>query len=238
MNLFRGIDAKLRRASEVPPQREVLPRAAKRARTIGDLVPLIPKSMAHSSPPQATDATHSTNLCTKLSTPSSIPTPEIVFNSTGQFKNRQPDALMESAGSEETIEPQPKPAKSRRVRGKKRGTEDDEFSQSHDTTDSSEDLIPPENLTKKSERTRKRDAATRKSRGTVYYVNNQLHKPEPHGQPEIWANKRQQLCETLPYYRAYQTGIYMSDGIAYGHLIDKEVDARDKFDEQIVITSV
>ena len=72
----------------------------------------------------------------------------------------------------------------------------------------------------------------------AYYESFQEGKPDPIGQPEVWASKRQQLCEALPYYNAYQSGAYTHDGIARSILIDKEVSVRDKFDEEVVITSV
>jgi hypothetical protein len=71
-----------------------------------------------------------------------------------------------------------------------------------------------------------------------YHENVQEGKPDPIGEPEVWAFKRQQLCETLPYYNAYQSGAYTHDGIVRSILIDKEVSVRDKFDEDIIITSV
>lgn len=75
-------------------------------------------------------------------------------------------------------------------------------------------------------------------KSSSYHENVQEGKPEPVGNPEVWAFKRQQLCETLPYYNAYQSGAYMQDGVARSMLIDKEVGIRDKFDSQVVITSV
>jgi len=71
----------------------------------------------------------------------------------------------------------------------------------------------------------------------VYYVNAQDGKPEPHSQPPVWGDKRQQICETLPYYNAYQGGAYRSEGVLYGFLTDKEVGPRDQFTDQILITS-
>jgi hypothetical protein len=127
--------------------------------------------------------------------------------------------------------------KTRQSRGTKRNAEDDEFSPSNDAEDNVDDLNSPETLTKKSNGAGSRKAATRKAPLDAYYINNQLDKPEPLGQPHVWANKRQQLCETLPYYKAYQGGIYRNNGIVYGFLIDKEVGLRDKFDEQIIITT-
>ncbi|RFU26389.1 hypothetical protein B7463_g9945, partial [Scytalidium lignicola] len=63
-------------------------------------------------------------------------------------------------------------------------------------------------------------------------------KPKPFGEPFVWADKRQQLCEALPYYRAYQSGAYMHDGIVKGFLCDKEVGFRDKFTDEVMICRV
>lgn len=71
-----------------------------------------------------------------------------------------------------------------------------------------------------------------------YYVDVQEGKPAPFGKPPVWAEKRQQLCETLPYYRAYQSGAYSDNGVVKGFMIDKEVGVRDKFTSEIVICSV
>ncbi|EKD14386.1 uncharacterized protein L3040_008254 [Drepanopeziza brunnea f. sp. 'multigermtubi'] len=65
-----------------------------------------------------------------------------------------------------------------------------------------------------------------------------LDKPEPFGQPPIWSDKRQALCEALPYYRAYQAGAYSTNNIVYGLLCDKGVYARDHIDDHVVICSV
>lgn len=59
----------------------------------------------------------------------------------------------------------------------------------------------------------------------------------PFGQPPAWAAKRQPLCETLPWYRAYQSGLYQHNGIALGFMVDKEVTPRDVFTEEIMIAS-
>ncbi len=61
-------------------------------------------------------------------------------------------------------------------------------------------------------------------------------RPEPHGQPLVWADQRQALCETLPYYRAYQSGAYTTDGLGYGFLLDKDCGERAYMDEEVVIT--
>ncbi|KAI5856269.1 hypothetical protein BZA05DRAFT_471384 [Tricharina praecox] len=38
--------------------------------------------------------------------------------------------------------------------------------------------------------------------------------------PDIWCETRQELCEGLPYYRAYQSGAYGHDGVVHGYLLD------------------
>ncbi|PMD13007.1 hypothetical protein NA56DRAFT_446468 [Hyaloscypha hepaticicola] len=72
----------------------------------------------------------------------------------------------------------------------------------------------------------------------AYYGNQTGGKPEPFGKPLFHAEKRQQLCETLDWYRAYQSGAYTNEGIAYGILCDKEVGERDYFGDQVIITRV
>ena len=62
------------------------------------------------------------------------------------------------------------------------------------------------------------------------------NRPLPHGLPAVWADQRQALCETLPYYRSYQSGAYMNGGIAYGFLLDRDCGERAYMDEQVVIT--
>lgn len=77
----------------------------------------------------------------------------------------------------------------------------------------------------------------------------------PFGQPEIWAEveqpndcsgshklkliffqERQNLCEALPYYRAFQSGSYTNGNLAYGFLLDRDAGERSYMDEEIVIT--
>jgi hypothetical protein len=80
---------------------------------------------------------------------------------------------------------------------------------------------------------KKRAVSQAKSTGNLT-----LDKPEAFGEPPIWANKRQALCKTLPYYRAYQAGAYTSHNLVYGFLYDKEVGARDVFTDQVYIARV
>lgn len=61
-------------------------------------------------------------------------------------------------------------------------------------------------------------------------------RPQPHGEPLVWAEQRQALCETLPYYRAYQSGAYTTEGLGYGFLLDKDCGERAYMDEEVVIT--
>ncbi len=56
------------------------------------------------------------------------------------------------------------------------------------------------------------------------------------GVPPAWADKRQQLCESLPYYRAYQSGAYISQGVLYGQLVDAENRPTDVFNDEVIIT--
>lgn len=55
---------------------------------------------------------------------------------------------------------------------------------------------------------------------------------------------RQSLCEALPYYQAYQSGVYSwggehgKGGYVYGFLLDNDNDERGYMDEKVVITRV
>lgn len=69
-------------------------------------------------------------------------------------------------------------------------------------------------------------------------VNPEDLKPQPCGQPKAWGKTRQQMCETLPWYRAYQSSAYSKNGVVFGFLVDKEFGPRDVFDDQIIITSM
>lgn len=70
-----------------------------------------------------------------------------------------------------------------------------------------------------------------------YNVDKQQGKPDPIGQPIVWSLGRQGLCESLPYYRNYQKGAYTSGGRVYGILLSAEVGLRDKFNEDVIITT-
>lgn len=62
----------------------------------------------------------------------------------------------------------------------------------------------------------------------------------PHCQPntDCFVQSRQALCEALPYYRAYQSGPYHTDGVCRGSLLDKAGGDRDYLGAEVAITRV
>ncbi|KAF2703790.1 hypothetical protein K504DRAFT_391765 [Pleomassaria siparia CBS 279.74] len=54
-------------------------------------------------------------------------------------------------------------------------------------------------------------------------------------QPRVWADGRQELCETLHYFRAYHGGSYTTGGFARGFMFDKSAHKRDYMDSAVVI---
>ena len=193
-----------------------------------------PQSTLPSTPPQPTDAVHSINNDEGSSPLSSIQTPQSL---SGHFMNDQSDTLLESVSPARFVKVQLAQPRTRRQRGK-HAKDDDEFLPYHEAQDDPEDVVQPEKATGKSKTAGKRKAATLKIVTAPYHVNNQVGKPEPYGQPSVWADKRQQLCETVPYYKAYQGSAYTNHGIVFALLIDKETSLRDKFEEEVIITSV
>jgi alkylated DNA repair dioxygenase AlkB len=63
-----------------------------------------------------------------------------------------------------------------------------------------------------------------------------MAKPAPVGQPEVWADGRQELCETLHYFRSYQSACYCTGGFVRGFMFDKVAHARDYIDSNVVIS--
>ncbi|MCJ1400048.1 hypothetical protein MMC11_003251 [Xylographa trunciseda] len=63
-----------------------------------------------------------------------------------------------------------------------------------------------------------------------------LLRPKSYGAPLVWAEGRQALCETLPYYRAYNSGAHTSGGLAHGFLLSSDHTERSFMDEEVVIT--
>ncbi|KAG9037093.1 hypothetical protein FRB95_006948 [Tulasnella sp. JGI-2019a] len=48
----------------------------------------------------------------------------------------------------------------------------------------------------------------------------QSQRPPLPASPLVWAINRQEICEGLPYFRSFQGGVYSSDDIAFGYLVD------------------
>jgi hypothetical protein len=62
------------------------------------------------------------------------------------------------------------------------------------------------------------------------------NKPQPRGQPEVWADGRQELCETFHSYRAYQSACYSTGGFVRGFMFDQVVHSRDYVDSNVIIS--
>jgi len=60
-------------------------------------------------------------------------------------------------------------------------------------------------------------------------------KPETVGKPEIWAPGRQELCETLPYFKSAHSGCYANDGTIYGFMFDSTSVGREYMDSDVMI---
>ncbi|KAF2728760.1 hypothetical protein EJ04DRAFT_88042 [Polyplosphaeria fusca] len=74
----------------------------------------------------------------------------------------------------------------------------------------------------------------------LYELSKKLAPPteklEPAGVPEVWADGRVELCETLHYFRSWQAGGYMTAGFAKGFMFDKSAHSRDYIDSTVVIS--
>jgi alkylated DNA repair dioxygenase AlkB len=60
-------------------------------------------------------------------------------------------------------------------------------------------------------------------------------KPEPHGQPRVWADSRQALCETVPYFKKPQGGCHANDRHVYAFLFDGVGHCREYMDTNVII---
>ncbi|KAJ7470891.1 hypothetical protein FB451DRAFT_1472612 [Mycena latifolia] len=49
------------------------------------------------------------------------------------------------------------------------------------------------------------------------------------GFPPIWSESRQELCETMPWFRRYQGGVYQKDDVAKGYMLSEYGATRDCF---------
>jgi hypothetical protein len=61
-------------------------------------------------------------------------------------------------------------------------------------------------------------------------------KPAARGQPLVWADTRQELCEGVTYFRSYQGGIYFRYEVAFGYLLDAFGADRDFIGSHVVIS--
>ncbi|KAF7862641.1 hypothetical protein EAF04_007514 [Stromatinia cepivora] len=118
---------------------------------------------------------------------------------------------------------------------------DDEFSP--DATQQSSE--PPRKKSTATSARKSRQPAAPKARKPVTKAkelpsleNATLGKPEAWGQPEVWAEKRQQLCSSLPYHRGYESAAYRTNGMIAGFLANQGAGPRDVFTEDIYITGV
>lgn len=60
-------------------------------------------------------------------------------------------------------------------------------------------------------------------------------KPEPRGKPEVWATGRQELCETVPYFKSHHGGCYAHGGTVYSFMFDGAGQPREYMDEDVII---
>ncbi|KXT11465.1 hypothetical protein AC579_3302 [Pseudocercospora musae] len=60
-------------------------------------------------------------------------------------------------------------------------------------------------------------------------------KPKPAGKPEVWADSRQALCETVPYFRMPQSGCHQNDRHVYAFLFDASGHCREYMDSDVII---
>lgn len=148
---------------------------------------------------------------------------------------KKPKASNSSSGSSAQLAP------TKRDR-KRKAPQDGEFIPPRDysTPDPAESATDGASMISPDIRPRKRRAAGSKKPAISDKEHHivQHDKPEPYGQPPVWADKRQTLCETLPYYRAFQSGAHISQGVTRAFMVDKEVGIRDKLDDEILIARV
>ena len=60
-------------------------------------------------------------------------------------------------------------------------------------------------------------------------------KPEPRGKPMVWAETRQSICETLPYFKAYQGGCYTKNKYVHSFLFDGVGKCREYMGPDVII---
>lgn len=60
-------------------------------------------------------------------------------------------------------------------------------------------------------------------------------KPDPCGKPEVWAPGRQELCETLPYFKSAHSGCYSNGDAVYSFMFDSAGVGREYMDQDVII---
>jgi hypothetical protein len=60
-------------------------------------------------------------------------------------------------------------------------------------------------------------------------------KPETCGKPEVWAPGRQELCETLPYFKSAHSGCYSNGNTVYAFMFDSVGVGREYMDQDVII---
>lgn len=60
-------------------------------------------------------------------------------------------------------------------------------------------------------------------------------KPDPQGEPLVWADSRQALCETVPYFKKPQGGCHHNDRHVYAFLFDGVGHCREYMDSDVII---
>lgn len=58
---------------------------------------------------------------------------------------------------------------------------------------------------------------------------------QPYGEPPVWSDKRQALCDALPYFKSHQGSLYSSRLVAKGILVDSEASIRDTMTSDVII---
>ncbi|KAK9388217.1 2OG-Fe(II) oxygenase superfamily-domain-containing protein [Lipomyces mesembrius] len=63
-----------------------------------------------------------------------------------------------------------------------------------------------------------------------------IEKPDPIMPIPMWCDTRQELCESVPFFRSFQSGCYTYNGVALGYLIDGLTVQSDYIGDNVVIS--
>ncbi|KAI1654716.1 hypothetical protein F4813DRAFT_398851 [Daldinia decipiens] len=101
------------------------------------------------------------------------------------------------------------------------------------------DQVKSDRVTRSRVKSTKRETASNTVTSTsIDPAEAHANKPEPHGQPLAWADKRAALNDALPYFKSHQGGVYSAGLMPKGMLIDGIVGTRDHFSSQVIVTSI